>query len=313
MEPRQINAAVVVCTRDRPARLFDTLRSIALSVPAEKLIIVVDQSQDLAPSNFLESTEGCQVVWLASNTVGLSKARNIGVAEAARRGFEFVAFTDDDCLADHRWLLGLIEPFQKDATVAMVFGSTRPAPFDPDLGTIPGYIVEQTCVYHGIAAKSHLAAMGACMAIRLRALQAIGGFDEALGAGSELRSAEENDLSARLLLAGFGVSETTQSEVVHLGFRETLEAYEMVLSYMLGSGAATAKMLRLGRLHVLWPLAVTAIRWFMGRSAILVNKLPPRRDRLRAFLRGAKIGFTMKIDRHTGCFRQSYNEPVANR
>lgn len=307
MQNDQIKAAVVICTRNRPLQLFPTLRSVIQSIPTEKLVIVVDQSQGVEPTNFLASAEGSQIIWLASNTVGLSVARNIGAAEAARRGTDFVAFTDDDCMADHRWLLGFIQQFQSDSTVAMVFGSTRPAPFNANLGVIPGYIVKQTSVYRGIAAKANVEAMGACMAVRLSALQSTGGFDEALGAGSRLRSGEENDLSARLLLAGYGVSETTQSEVLHLGFREKGDAYKMMNSYLLGSGAATAKMIRLGGLRALWPLVVMARRWVMGRSALKIDHLPPRRDRLRAFLTGAQIGFTMAIDPRNGCFRKSNN------
>lgn len=297
-----VKTAVVVCTRYRPAQLFDTLRSVLQSGPAEKLVIVVDQSNYVEPAHFPASAEGSQVIWITSKTVGLSVARNIGVAEAVRRGSEFVAFTDDDCLVDAQWLVGFIDQFNLDPTIAMVFGSTRPAAFDSNRGVIPGYIVKQTRVYRGIAAKAHVEAMGACMAVRLRAMQCTGGFDEALGAGSTLRSAEENDLSARLLLAGYGVSETTQSEVVHFGFREMFEAHEMMMSYLLGSGAATAKMIRLGGLRALWPLAFMAQRWLLGQSAIKLHHLPSRYDRLRAFLRGAKIGFTTAIDPHSGCF-----------
>ena len=260
----QIKTAVVVCTRYRPRQLFDTLRSVIQSKPAEKLVIVVDQSQEAA----------------------------------------FVAFTDDDCLADDQWLIGFSEQFQLDPKIAMVFGSTRAAPFDSSLGVIPGYIIKQTCVYYGITAKAHVEAMGACMAVRLRTVQCAGGFDEALGAGSKLRSAEENDLSARLLLGGYGVAETTQSEVLHLGFREKLEAYEMMMSYLLGSGAATAKMICLGGLRALWPLAVMARRWLMGQSAIEFVHLPPRSDCLKAFLRGAKIGLITPINPHNSCFKR---------
>lgn len=301
-QTHHIKSAVVVCTRHRPRRLVDTLQSIAQAKPAEKLVIVVDQSREAVPASVPESMACSQVIWIATETRGLSVARNIGVAEAARRGAEFVAFTDDDCVVDQQWMIGLIEHFELDPTIAMVFGSTRPGPHDSHLGVIPGYIVQRTAVYRGIAAKAHVEAMGACMAVRLQAVQAVGGFDEALGAGAPLRSAEEYDLSARLLIAGYGITETTQSEVLHGGFRHRGEASDMMTSYLLGSGAATAKMMRLGGMSALWPLAVMARRWVTGRTALEVDHLPPRFDRLRAFLQGAKVGFTTPIDPATGCF-----------
>jgi hypothetical protein len=140
------------------------------------------------------------------------------------------------------------------------------------------------------------------MAVRVDAWNQIGGFDEHLGAGTPLASAEENDLSIRLLRAGFAVAETPAAEVTHHGFRNRSETDSLVAGYMQGSGAATAKMLRICGLPAMRALGIIGKRWISGRAGVEMGHLPSRRIRLWNFVKGVRAGFTLRIDSRTGKF-----------
>ena len=202
---------------------------------------------------------------------------------AAAAGASFVAYTDDDCTVSPAWLSGFAATFAMAGDVALVFGTTRAAGHDAESGMIPAYVVPRDAILRGLGAKHHAEGMGACMAVRNKALLDVGGFDDRLGAGTPLAAAEENDLSVRMLLAGYAVAETPDAEVIHHGFRDRSAAVSLQAGYMRGTGAATAKMVRLGGVSALRPLAA------MGR-------------RLRSFLEGAVDGWSSALDRRSGRF-----------
>ena len=95
--------SVVIPTYRRPERLAACLRSLAaLDYPHDRFeVIVVDDGsgETLAtPSLSIELTV------LAAAHAGPAAARNLGAARA--RG-DYIAFTDDDCVAETDWLRGL--------------------------------------------------------------------------------------------------------------------------------------------------------------------------------------------------------------
>ncbi|MFM9976705.1 MAG: glycosyltransferase [Sphingomonadaceae bacterium] len=106
-------ATVVVPTFNRPERLAACLRALAnLDYPAKRLSIeIVDDGspQDLGA-----------VVAAASMpfALRLTRQRNQGPAVARNAGAriatgDLLAFTDDDCLPDQRWLIGLAHAFER--------------------------------------------------------------------------------------------------------------------------------------------------------------------------------------------------------
>jgi hypothetical protein len=143
------------------------------------------------------------------------------------------------------------------------------------------------------------------MAVRVCHWRRIGGFDDWFGAGADLASADENEFSIRMLWQGYSVAETTDAHVIHHGLRPRAEVGRLVAGYMRGSGAATAKMLRLVGLRGLLPLTTIGRRWAGGGSAVAVDFLPSRRARLAAFLRGMAVGLRVPLDPSTGRFKPS--------
>lgn len=300
---KPLPSAVVVCTRDRPDFLRETIRSILASTPAPELLVIVDQADPAAPDPLGPLAKHPSVLRLHHRGTGLSRARNIGTAAAAEAGATIVAYTDDDCTVEPSWLEGLAAMFAAAPDVALVFGSTLAAPHDPALGMIPAYQVAKLAVHRGLVNKPRVEGMGACMAVRVVTWRRIGGFDDHLGAGTPLAAAEENDLSIRLLNAGLAVAETPAAVVIHHGLRDREAASALVAGYMRGSGAATAKLLRLGGLRAVAPLLWIGKRWVLGQSAVTLGHMPPRRVRLHNFLSGVRLGWQKPLDSHTGRFQ----------
>jgi GT2 family glycosyltransferase len=83
---------------------------------------------------------------------------------------------------------------------------------------------------------------GANMVFRREALQSIGGFDERLGAGTSLRSAEDVDAFFRVLEAGWKLVYEPDACVLHDQWREG-ESLALRYGYGLGGGAFWAKVL----------------------------------------------------------------------
>lgn len=297
--------AVVVCTSHAPAGVVITVRSALDSLPTPELVIVVDQSEVRVDDPLAEFRADPRFVRIRMSERGLSRARNVGIAAAEAAGLHFVALTDDDCKPLGNWLAGFAVAFAEDSRVALIFGTTRPADHDRRRGLIPGYIVHAPSAYEGLRSKPRIEGMGACMALRSVAWRQIGGFDESLGAGTPLAAAEENDLSARLLLAGYVVSETPDAEVLHFGFRDAASVDSLVAGYMRGSGAATAKMIRLAGTSAIGPVASIGWRWLGGKPGVDMGTFTSRWFRLRSFFEGFVVGWTASIDPRSGRFGNS--------
>jgi GT2 family glycosyltransferase len=294
--------AVIICTRHRPPMTRDVVLSALATRPPPSLIIIVDQADPGSPDPLSEFDGLSNVVRINHCGTGLSRARNLGAAAAEAAGAAIVAFTDDDCLIDPGWLAGFTSAFARADDIRLVFGTTMAARHDPEKGTIPAYVVLNESIHRGVAAKPRAEGMGACMALRVDTWRLLGGFDDRLGAGTPLASAEENDLSLRLLCAGFAVAETAAAQVTHHGFRGREAAALHMAGYMRGSGAATGKMLWLGGFAGIRALAAIGKRCLAGGSGIQMGHLPPLRIRLSNFLFGFVWGLKAKIDSDTGRF-----------
>jgi GT2 family glycosyltransferase len=305
---RHDHLAVGVCTIGRLPFATRAIDSILAVRPSPGLVVIVHQADSYSIREFGKYDGLPGLIRIPDMGTGVARARNICMAAAEAGGASRVAFTDDDCAVCPGWLAGLDSAFEEAPDIALVFGTTKAAGYDKAQGTIPSYTVSMKTIRRGLASKPLVEGMGACMAVRVDAWRKIGGFDEHLGAGTPLVSAEENDLSIRLLRSGFAVAETPAAEVIHHGFRTRAETARLVAGYMLGSGAATAKMVRIGGLPAIQALATIARRWMGGRSGVEMEHLPTRRNRLWNFVQGMRAGFTLCIDPATGRF-MPFEEP----
>jgi glycosyltransferase involved in cell wall biosynthesis len=246
--------SAVVCTYERYDLLehaLSTLKQQTLS--ADKyFIFVIDNSRDAKRArSYLEKYDKVDNIrYIFTGTSGLSNARNIAAHECQT---EFVAYMDDDALANSDWLENLLHAFDKFGVTAGAVGgpvlpiwqSQRPS-WLPD--ELLGYF---TVVDWGGALRStaeHEWLAGANMAFRTQALLQAGAFSIGLGrngTGGALLSNEELELQSKLRAAGLSVVWAPGAKVRHLVHHERLHqdwlrkrcAWQAVSDFM-GSGGA---------------------------------------------------------------------------
>jgi hypothetical protein len=256
--------------------------------------MVIDQSDHSETSDALMPfAADPRLQLVTSRDIGLARARNLGWK---RTQAEFLAFTDDDCEACSGWLETLFSALSHDGRMGVVFGAVRAPLYDRSSGFVMAYTPQRYHVIRHIREKAHMEGVGACMAVRRSTLVELGGFDEELGVGAPFCSAEDTDIAVRALLAGYYVCETPDAVVFHYGFRNWDTGKQVVQGYMLGLGAANAKMLRLGKLGAVRPIAELAWRWLVKTPIVDLNHRPPRMTRLRPFLQGFHAGLWRSLD-----------------
>jgi GT2 family glycosyltransferase len=252
--------AVVVCTASRPAQLAHCIESLVPQLGDEDELIVVDNSP--SGSGRRVATRG-GARWIHETRPGSSWARNRGFQEADR---DLVVYIDDDCVADRSWLATLRQPLADSSVDGVTAGVLAQR---VDLA-VP-LVVDDRYPYHRGWAGARYGGTtgtpdspydawrlgtGASMAWRRTTLEALGGFDAALGAGTPMGSGDELDLFRRALSAGATVVYEPQALVYH-DHPETVRALRRTLiRYGLGAGAQAAKVLTEERqLHALRILA----------------------------------------------------------
>ncbi len=238
--------SVVVCTRDRPESLMAAVVSMLRSLPEGSELLVVDQGTNDSVREMLETLAAPKgsVRYLRNPRKGISAARNEGASQARN---QLLVFTDDDCVVAPSWAGEWKRAFGNPSAPAMGFGEVIRAEHDPALGFIPGFdlvagLYGRELFDKGIGAVG----MGANMAVRKDAWEALGGFDESLGSGRRLAAAEDTDFAFRAVRAGYLVLHTSLPRVVHHGFRPNSEASRLVAGYMGGIAAMYLKHARCG-------------------------------------------------------------------
>jgi GT2 family glycosyltransferase len=290
--------SVVIPTVDRGEAVLPTVESILRNTYPSFEIIVIDQSGDHRTETALRPyAEAARIQYLRSPHSGVATNRNAGARQAKGT---LVAFTDDDCTVTPDWLQHLVNEFQIDERIGMLFGNVLAGPHDRQAGFIHSYVRTTAFLARSVRQKHLVEGIGACMAVRRNVWEELGGFDELLGAGARFRSAEETDLALRVLWTGYGVYDTPKVSVIHHGFQTWEARPKIVADYLYGLGAMAAKHVKCGNWLLLTWLFHMAHRWAFGRPAADLGGRPSRVLRLRAFLRGLAEGLGSAMDRTSG-------------
>lgn len=258
--------SVVVCTRDRPQALAESLASIQSLEHHNFEIVVVDNAPTSGATAEIVTRLAARdrrLRYVVEARPGLSRARNRGVAEA--RG-AVIAFTDDDARVDAAWLDALLRGFARDESVGCVTGSVPAA----DLGGLAQQQFERRVNWsagsepvlfdvrrppEGALLFPYAAGQfgtGANMAFRRDALASTGPFDEALGAGSRARGGEDLDMFVRVLRAGWAIAHEPAAVVRHAHRDNADELRSQLHGYGVGLTAYLTK-------HLLSPRAAFGI------------------------------------------------------
>lgn len=244
---RIIPASLIVCTRNRPQLLKDTLNSILgdSCIPAE--VVIIDQSDDpdVEICRVLDSA-GVAKRYVHTAAVGLSRARNAGMAAA---GHEILVYTDDDMQVGPGWFAAITEALQSAGRQAVVTGRVLPGVAEKPGGFVPAIVLDENeAVYAGRLQRDVLASGN--MALYASLLAAIGGFDERLGPGVRFPAAEDNDLGFRLLEAGCRIHYVPGAVLYHRAWRTSADYLPMRWNYGLGKGGFYRKHMQRGDRHM---------------------------------------------------------------
>jgi O-antigen biosynthesis protein len=161
--------SVVCCAYNAAVTLGETLASLSrLTYPNYEVIVIDDGSRDATAS--LAERYPCRLIRVENG--GLSCARNLGIQAATG---EIVAFIDADAAADPDWLYFLVTQMEAQGAVGCGGPNLSP-PEDPEysqrVARSPGNPVH---VLLDDETAEHIP--GCNMAVRKKALEAIGGFD----------------------------------------------------------------------------------------------------------------------------------------
>lgn len=207
---RPVSFSVVICTYLRE----ESLRNVLLDITAQHLqpneVIVIDQSPQHEPATDALLRELAPLVrHERQQEPNLPAARNRGVQFA--RG-DVVLFVDDDVRLSPSFLgdvCALFRTAEVDALAPLVVGDgERPRADDATRHSPRGGLMDRRL----LAVDS---AIGACMAIRRDAINAVGGFDAALGRLHPSASGEDLEFTRRLTRAGFVLAEAPGIRVTH--------------------------------------------------------------------------------------------------
>jgi O-antigen biosynthesis protein len=244
--------SVVVCTRNRPDSVLVTLRGLAALRYASFEVVVVDNapSSDATKNVMLAEFGGDpRFRYVREPRPGLSCARNRGLAEAAA---DIVAFTDDDVRVDPWWLTGIVRGFRAAPDVSCVTGLIATASLENaaqlyfhlregwgascdrrvfDLGDNR----DDSPLYPYSAG---VFGAGANFAVSRIVLKDIGGFNEALGAGSPSGGGEDLNMFMRIVLAGHRLVYEPSAVVSHVHRTGIAELSRQMWAY--GSGCSAA-------------------------------------------------------------------------
>jgi GT2 family glycosyltransferase len=239
-------ATVIICTRDRPDGLVVAANSVLESCQADSQVVVVDQSSDHRTRDvMLPYGEGGQVKYVPSDLRGLSRARNEGMRHALG---ELIFFTDDDCVVPVDWIEKISARFAADPRLGTLVAPVVAEHPWSDWGWTPTYEPLEPLLVETVDEFPVSGMMGANMVFRRSALDAIQGFDEVLGPGAPLYSADDIDAVYRVVLAGYRIAIDTEPSVIHFGLRprENGEAAKHLALAYRSIGAYYAKHIRCG-------------------------------------------------------------------
>jgi hypothetical protein len=298
---------VVVCTRDNPEELARCLDGLLAQRYPRFRVLVVDNAPTTPETYQVVRRAAARgpVEYLVEHRPGLSRARNRAVAAGAG---EILAFIDDDEIADRYWLAeiaralvdhpeadavsGPIVPMELETDPQLWFeqygGHSKGRGFRKDVFS-PASAGQQSPLY-----PLPPFGAGGNMAFRPGVIERIGGFDEALGAGTPALGSEDTRAFMQVLHGGGTVVYQPGALVRHSHYPDLAGLTRQLTGYGSGLTAAYTSLV-LDNPRVLAPLLrliPTALRDLFGtdsaRLAGLPADFPP--ELLRANRRGMLRG-----------------------
>lgn len=209
--------SVIVCTYNRCEYLRKALQSLMMQdFPASDYeVLVVDNNSKDRTRDVV--SEFPRVRYLLEEKVGLSHARNLGIAESHG---DIIAFIDDDARAEKTWLARLTQVYREEKDAGCVGGRVmlewiagKPLWWHPDLDE----------VFNGINYSERRIALthprypyGTNISYKADLFIKVGLFGTDLGRiGSKLLAGEETELCLRIEKTGYKIFYEPSAVVYH--------------------------------------------------------------------------------------------------
>lgn len=247
-EPAPVAVTVVVCTRERPETLRETLRSLGALEAGDLEVVVVDNAPTTPRTAELVAREFPDFRYVREDAAGLSHARNAGLHAATST---IVAFTDDDVIVDSRWVRSIVAGFSVGDDVGCVTGAVPSGElrnavqsyFDARVSW-SGLIVPRVFRLSEPPADLPMFPFcvgefgtGANFAVRRDTMLGLGGFDTALGAGTGTQGGEDLDMFLRILYADAAIVVAPAAVVWHRHRADLAALTAQAIGYGRGFGA----------------------------------------------------------------------------
>lgn len=273
--------SLIMATRGRDADIAAFLASLLAQGRGDAELIIVDQNADdrVAPV-IAPYRDRVAITHLRSSVANACHARNLGLASA--RG-EIVTFPDDDCLYPPGLLDRVDAAFRGDPALAVLTGPAE----SPQGGLGSGRWRQEAGPI--TLANVWTSVIEFNLFLRRDVALGLGGFDEAMGPGTPLGSAEGNDLVARAIAAGHVARYDPAQRVIHPDKRLTDIAVARARLYGAGLGFA---LRRHGAPASVWlpfairPLGGIGVSLLRGRPRDAAYYAHTFLGRARGFLHG---------------------------
>jgi glycosyltransferase involved in cell wall biosynthesis len=221
--------SLVMATRGRTTEVAEFLDALLAQGRDDAEVIVVDQNGDDRLVSVLAPYAGrVALTHLRSSVAKANHARNLGLRAA--RG-AIVGFPDDDCLYPPG-LLAQVEAAFADPSLSVLTGPAA----SPAGGLGSGRWRAEGGAIDGTNAWTSVIEFN--LWLRRPVVLALGGFDEAMGPGTPIGSAEGNDLVLRAVAAGHAARYDPALRVIHPDKRLTEVATARARLYGRGLGFA---------------------------------------------------------------------------
>ncbi|MBS1882625.1 MAG: glycosyltransferase [Actinobacteria bacterium] len=212
-----VSVVVAAWSSDAQADLEACAAALAAqTVTPREVLFVIDHNPELAA--WARAHLGAVTVLENAHERGVVGARNTGLEAASGT---IIAFTDDDAAPDPGWIAGLLDAFADERAIG-VGGALDPVWAGPEPRWLPTeFYWVFGCSYRGLptAVAPIRNAIGANMAVRRTALDAVGGFAAGV-APRELR------LGGKVLSAGHALDDTSLGIRVTAAFPGTHWLYQ---------------------------------------------------------------------------------------
>jgi GT2 family glycosyltransferase len=305
--------SVLICTRDRPDTVGQAVDSVARCRFDDFDLHVMDQSTTDETRVIVERLaekfrDRVTIVYHHLDKAGLSRAYNTGIGVSTG---EIVACTDDDVIVSPDWLTRIVEAFDRDPELGLLYGMVLVPDSLKDArasGTIVPTLWRTTALrMHQRDHNFIVWGMGADMAIRRAMIDTVTGFDEALGGGAPLRSSQDFDFALRAYRAGYAIRLDPTVTVDHYGSRTPEQWPATQRNYGIGDGAFYSKHIRCGdglALRLLlrqfaWVSKVWALESLRERRPVAIS------DYGRNLFTGIRLGSRFAVDKEHRLYRET--------